>query len=210
MQHPLPTGPMAGSPLTSHTGAMVGFGSPAGLPARPTAAALPPAPAPSLAALTVVSFSTHAEAENAFKEMLRELKVNSTWTWEQVMKEAITEPMYKALKTLQERKDAFQKYLEEVKKEEAEERDKSLQRCRKEWHKAMERLNGGVIMEEGVKSWWSWERGRRVLPEKCPDAWRGPRNDEERKILFDEFIAKLRHTEEVRFSLPSRFLAVPF
>ncbi|GAA5849569.1 hypothetical protein JCM8547_000500 [Rhodosporidiobolus lusitaniae] len=202
MQHPHPGGQISGSPLTPHSGALAVSGgfSPAGLPARPTAAALPPAPVPSslIAATTTVSFATHAEAEAAFKSMLKELGVDSTWTWEQVMKEAITEPMYKALKTLQERKDAFQKYLEETRKEEAEERDKSLTRCRKEWHKVMEKLNGGVNMEEGVKSWWSWERGRRVLKEKVPEVWAGPRNDEERKILFDEFIHKLRTTEETR------------
>ncbi|GAA6027611.1 hypothetical protein JCM8097_007946 [Rhodosporidiobolus ruineniae] len=188
----------SGSPLTPQTGALAAPGSfgPAGLPARPTAAALPPAPAPAMA--TIVSFATQAEAEDAFKGMLRQLGVNSTWTWEQVMKEAITEPMYKALKTLAERKAAFEKYLDEARKEEAEERDRSLTRCRKEWHKAMEKLGGGINMEEGVKSWWSWERGRRVIKEKLPDVWNGPRNDDERKILFDEFISRLRHTEELR------------
>ncbi|GAA5968719.1 hypothetical protein JCM11641_000709 [Rhodosporidiobolus odoratus] len=199
MSHPLPAAPvaMSGPPLTPMSGALAAPGS-FGLPARPVAGALPPAPAPSLSAATVVSFNTIAEAETAFKGMLRELGVNSSWTWEQVMKEAITEPMYKALKSLAERKAAFEQYLEEVKKEEADERDKSLQRCRKDWHKAMEKLGGGVAMEEGVKSWWSWESGRRVLSEKLPEIWAGPRNDEERKILFDEFIVKLRNTEETR------------
>ncbi|GAA5830706.1 hypothetical protein JCM11251_001050 [Rhodosporidiobolus azoricus] len=207
----IPTGPSSfasphghsGSPLTPHSGALAApgsFGGPAGLPARPTAAALPPAPVPaSLVPTTMtVSFATHGEAEQAFKGMLRQLGVTSTWTWEQVMKEAITEPLYKALKTLAERKVAFEKYVEEVKKEEKEERDESLKRCRKEWFKAMEKLGGGVQMEEGVKSWWSWERGRRVIQEKCPEAWAGPRNDEERKILFEEFVNKLRTTEETR------------
>ncbi|GAA5928334.1 hypothetical protein JCM10213_005710 [Rhodosporidiobolus nylandii] len=191
---PSPMG-MSNSPLTPMSGALAAPGS-FGLPARPTAAALPPAPAPSTA--TVVNFATQAEAEEAFKNMLKQIGVTSAWTWEQVMKEAITEPMYRALKTLAERKTAFEKYLEEARKEEAEERDRSLQRCRKEWHKAMEKLGGGVHMEEGVKSWWSWERGRRVMSEKLPEVWAGPRNDEERKILFDEFIAKLRNTEETR------------
>ncbi|GAA5885633.1 hypothetical protein JCM6882_007505 [Rhodosporidiobolus microsporus] len=207
----IPTGPSSfnsphghsGSPLTPHNGALAApgsFGGPAGLPARPTAAALPPAPvSASLVSSTMtVSFATHAEAEQAFKGMLRQLGVTSTWTWEQVMKEAITEPMYKALRTLAERKAAFEKYVEEVKKEEKEARDESLKRCRKEWFKAMEKLGGGVHMEEGVKSWWSWERGRRVLQEKCAEAWAGPRNDEERKILFEEFVNKLRTTEETR------------
>ncbi|GAA6007728.1 hypothetical protein JCM10207_004855 [Rhodosporidiobolus poonsookiae] len=197
--HPLPQAPMSASPLTPHSGALAAPGS-FGLPARPAGAALPPAPLPTSfgSATTTVSFATHAEAEDAFKGMLRRLKVDGTWSWEMVMKEAITEPLYKALKTLAERKTAFEKYLDEVKREEAEERERSLVRCRKEWHKALEKLGGGVNMEDGVKSWWSWERGRRVMQEKCADVWNGPRNDDERKTLFEEFVNKLRHTEETR------------
>jgi pre-mRNA-processing factor 40 len=64
----------------------------------------------------------------------------------------------------------------------------------------MEKLGGGIMYEEGVKSWWSWERGRKVMSEKCPEIWKGPRNDEERKILFDEFVTNLRQKEEVNTS----------
>lgn len=199
-----PAHPVGG--LTPHTGALVapggfGAGSPAGLPPRPAALPVP-------AAATHVTFATHAEAEAAFKGMLRNLGVTSTWTWEMVMKEAITEPLYKALKTLAERKAAFEKYLVEERERERQERDKSLARCRKDWFKAMDKLGGGVLMEDGVKSWWSWERGKRVMREKCKDVWSMPKNDEERKILFDEYIAKLRKDEEVRrlvrSSLPFR------
>ncbi|CEQ40246.1 SPOSA6832_01840 [Sporobolomyces salmonicolor] len=203
---PLPAGPAAASPLggsrspmTPHTGALVAPGQfPPSLPARP--AGLPPAPIAPLAAsaAATVSFATQAEAESAFKGMLKTLGVDSTWTWEMVMKEAITEPLYKALRTLAERKSAFERYLDETRKEEKEERDRSLQRCRKEWGKAMEKIGGGLGMEEGVKSWWSWERGKRVMSEKAPDVWKLPRNDDERRILFDEFIANLRANEETR------------
>lgn len=114
-----------------------------------------------------------------------------------VMKEAITDPLYKALKTLAERKNAFESYLRESREEERVEREKSLNKCRKDWTKAMEKLGGGIHYEEGVKTWWSWERGRRVMSEKCPEVWKGPRNDEERKILFDEFVSNLKQKEEV-------------
>jgi len=127
------------------------------------------------------------------------LGVNSTWTWEMVMKEAITDPLYKALKTISERKSAFESYVRETKEEEKAEREKSLNKCRKEWNKAMEKIGGGLAYEDGVKSWWSWDRGRKVMSEKCPEVWKGPRNDEERKILFDDFISSLRQKEEVSF-----------
>lgn len=183
--------------MTAQNGALVasgGYGLPArpsGLPQIPTAAALA-APAP-------VVFDTPQEAERAFKGMLKDLGVNSTWTWEMVMKEAITDPLYKALKTISERKSAFESYVRETKEEEKAEREKSLNKCRKEWNKAMEKIGGGLAYEDGVKSWWSWERGRKVMSEKCPEVWKGPRNDEERKILFDDFISSLRQKEEVSF-----------
>ncbi|GAA6019581.1 hypothetical protein JCM11491_001346 [Sporobolomyces phaffii] len=195
--------PLAGSasPMTPQSGALVapgGFG--AGLPPRPPGLpAIPIGSALSAAAAAVpVVFDTAEEAEAAFKGMLKTLKVDSSWTWEMVMKEAITDPLYKALKTLAERKNAFEAYLRESREEERQERDKSLNKCRKDWTKAMDKLGGGVMYEEGVKSWWSWERGRRAMSEKCPEVWKGPRNDEERKILFDEYVSNLRQKEETR------------
>lgn len=118
------------------------------------------------------------------------------------MKEAITEPAYKALHTLSERKAAFEEFLVEEDRRLVAERDQSLARCRKEWTRAMDKVGGGVGFEEGVKSWWSWERGARVLSDKYPEVWALPRNDDERKILFDEYIAKLRTDEEVRLPSP--------
>ncbi|GAA5966237.1 hypothetical protein JCM3765_002568 [Sporobolomyces pararoseus] len=193
------------SPMTPQTGALVAPGGsslpprPPGLPPIPTAAAISAAQAAAAAANVVpLTFETPEEAVNAFKGMLKTLKVDSSWTWEMVMKEAITEPLYKALKTLSERKNAFESYLRETREEERLEREKSLTKCRKDWNKALERLGGGVMYEEGVKSWWSWERAKKVLQEKCPEVWKGPRNDEERKILFQEFVTNLKQKEETR------------
>ncbi|TNY20022.1 hypothetical protein DMC30DRAFT_274469 [Rhodotorula diobovata] len=202
-----PTGP-ASPALTSHTGALVAPGgySPAGLPPRP-AGALPPGVLPSSSSglqphlapsSAVPTYATHAEAARAFKDMLQRLGVSRAWTWEVVMKEAITEPAYKALHTLSERKAAFEEFLVEEDRRLVAERDQSLARCRKEWTRAMDKVGGGVGFEEGVKSWWSWERGARVLSDKYPEVWALPRNDDERKILFDEYIAKLRTDEETR------------
>ena len=148
---------------------------------------MPPRPTPMALSMTggpggpTPVFATHGEAEAAFKHMLGQLGVNASWTWEMVMKEAITEPYY----------------LDEQRAKEKEEMDKSIAKCRDKWNRAMDRIGGGVLMEDGVKSWWSFERGRKVMQAKCPDVWKMPRNDEERKILFHDFINKLRHDEEV-------------
>lgn len=135
--------------------------------------------------------------------MLKTVGVTAEWTWERVMRETVTEPLYKALKTLSERKAAFEKYVVESKREEQEERERSLERCRKDWFKAMDKLGGGPTMETGVKTWWSWDRGRRELEAKFPETFKGPRNDKERETLFLEYIDALRKKEEVRSALRS-------
>lgn len=205
----------AGSPssaLTPQSGALVapgGAGSPGPggggasyLPPRPASGMAPGAPmAMSMAGGPAPVFVTHAEAEAAFKSMLARVGVDASWTWEMVMKECITEPYYKALKTLAERKAAFEHFLVEQRAREREEMEKSLAKCRDKWNRAMDRIGGGTLMEDGVKSWWSWERGKRVMQAKCIDVWKLPRNDEERRILFTDFVNKLRTDEEVRRTL---------
>jgi pre-mRNA-processing factor 40 len=143
-------------------------------------------------------FQTQAEAEQAFMSMLKAVGVTADWNWERVMRETVTEPLYKALKTLSERKTAFEKYVIESKREEQEEQERSLERCRKDWFKAMDKLGGGPTMESGVKTWWSWDRGRRELEAKFPETFKGPRNDKERETLFFEYIDALKKKEEVR------------
>ncbi|KAG0371274.1 hypothetical protein BC939DRAFT_503074 [Gamsiella multidivaricata] len=61
----------------------------------------------------IPEFSTKEQAEDAFKNMLKETGVTSTWTWEQTMRAVVTNPMYRALKTTAERKTAFQEYVDD-------------------------------------------------------------------------------------------------
>jgi pre-mRNA-processing factor 40 len=41
--------------------------------------------------------------------LLRKAGVDPTWTWEQTMRGIITDPLYKALNSLAEKKSTFQK-----------------------------------------------------------------------------------------------------
>lgn len=152
----------------------------------------PPQPAP------LPDFQSHAEAERAFMNMLGTIGVTATWTWEQTMRESITDPLYKALKTLAERKTAFEKFVAERKQAERDEREKSLERCRKEFFKALDKLGGGPEREDGVKAWWGWERAAGELSRRMGDAWKSPRNDEEKRTLFEEYIAALKIKDAVR------------
>jgi len=54
-----------------------------------------------------VVYATKAEAKNAFKSLLESVNVESDWTWDQTMRVIINDKRYGALKTLGERKQAF-------------------------------------------------------------------------------------------------------
>lgn len=54
-------------------------------------------------------FHNQIEAEQAFTYLLKKTKVDQTWTWDMTIRKIITEPLYKSLKTLAEKKDVWQK-----------------------------------------------------------------------------------------------------
>lgn len=54
-------------------------------------------------------FATVEEGEKAFMHLLRKAGVDATWTWDQTMRAIITDPLYKALNTLSEKKACWQK-----------------------------------------------------------------------------------------------------
>jgi pre-mRNA-processing factor 40 len=76
-----------------------GMGSP--LPTRPNMPDDPVVPPG--------GFPTHDEAEKAFFHLLKKAGVDATWTWDRTMRAIITDPLYKALGTLAEKKAAWQK-----------------------------------------------------------------------------------------------------
>ena len=56
-------------------------------------------------------FPTVEEGEKAFFHLLRKAGVDASWTWDQTMRTIITDPLYKALNTLAEKKAAWQKVI---------------------------------------------------------------------------------------------------
>lgn len=54
-------------------------------------------------------FATVEEGEKAFMHLLRKAGVDANWTWDQTMRAIITDPLYKSLNSLAEKKAAWQK-----------------------------------------------------------------------------------------------------
>ncbi|PKA60788.1 Pre-mRNA-processing protein 40A [Apostasia shenzhenica] len=83
-------------------------------------------------------YASKQEAKNAFKALLESANVESDWTWEQAMRVIINDKRYGALKTLGERKQAFNEYLGQRKKHEAEERRNRQKKAREDFTKMLE------------------------------------------------------------------------
>ncbi|KAG0148088.1 hypothetical protein CROQUDRAFT_670079 [Cronartium quercuum f. sp. fusiforme G11] len=176
------------------------------LPPRPVTSILHSAPVPAPMPVSLPDFKTPEEAERAFIGLLRVKGVNPTWTWEQTMRDIITEPLYKALDTLAARKAAWEKFIDNERKREKENREKNISRVRASWNAGLDSLAEpkSVINEEGSetklpgappKLWWTYERLRKELEIRAPDVWKLGRDDEERKILWEDYLSDLRHKD---------------
>ncbi|RKO89879.1 hypothetical protein BDK51DRAFT_26318 [Blyttiomyces helicus] len=73
-----------------------------------------------------IHFETKEEAVEAFWKLLEQTGVLPTWTWSETMRLIISHPSYGALKTLSERRDAFQRFVDTKAKKEMEEREAKL------------------------------------------------------------------------------------
>ena len=141
-------------------------------------------------------FNTPEEAKRAFTDVLRTAGVKENWTWEQTMRHIITAPMYRALPTAEERRTAFEQYVNDLRKRDVERKQQALERIRPAWREGLgsaSESSGG-----GMKSWWSWERAKSLLERRYDDMWHMARDDAERKVLWEEYVGELRRKEKVR------------
>lgn len=135
------------------------------------------------------TYANKVEAKNAFKELLEAVHVEADWTWEQAMRVIINDKRYGALKTLGERKQAFNEYLSYRKKHEAEEKRIKQKRAREEF----------LIMLQESKQLTSTMRWSKAVSLFAED----PRllaveKDREREELFEDYLVELERKERER------------
>ncbi|CAH9065482.1 unnamed protein product [Cuscuta epithymum] len=83
-------------------------------------------------------YATKQEAKIAFKALLESANVGSDWTWDQTVRAIANDKRYGALKTHGERKQAFNEYLMQRKKLEAEEKRLRQRKAKEEFTKMLE------------------------------------------------------------------------
>ncbi|WFD19681.1 U1 snRNP protein [Malassezia caprae] len=146
-------------------------------------------PAPSQARTGTLMYTTQEEAESAFVTMLRAKGIGAHATWEQVLRDIVTEPRYKALRTLEERKATFKKYVEELQEIEAAQREEKLAELRPVVLRALQQ-NGGL------KPYASFATFKKKL-ERHP-VWRDFDDEPHAHTLYEAILHDVREKDAAR------------
>ncbi|KAN0063798.1 U1 snRNP protein [Thecaphora frezii] len=179
------------SPNSTPGAAGVGAGasSTPGAPTpMPSSSSLPQRPPPSTnVRAEPVNFRGDKEAaEAAFISLLEEKRVDVDWTWEVTMRAIITEPLYKALKTISERKNAFAKYIDNLKRRRAEERAQRLEKLRPTFK--------DMVAQDGrIQSYHSFATVKKFCGGQA--AWKEARDDDEARAVYEAVMKEMQETE---------------
>ncbi|KAH0582785.1 hypothetical protein H2248_010696 [Termitomyces sp. 'cryptogamus'] len=172
-----------------HTGALPST-STGILPARPN---LPDDPV-----IPHNGFLTVEEGEKAFMHLLRKAGVDATWTWDQTMRAIITDPLYKALNTLAEKKAAWEKFTTTLKAKEQEEKEARLAKLRP----AIRNMLKG---NPSVFHYTTFGTADKLFSQH--PIWQQARIESERRFIFEEYVAELK-SRDVQESRAARARSV--
>lgn len=128
-------------------------------------------------------FMKPGEAEEAFLNLLKETKIESDWTWEQTMRAIISKPMYRALKTLPERKQAFNKFIIQLKEQEKE---NAIEFAKKREETFVE----SIKTDPNIADYTNWRKLYDMF--KDEPAFTAVKDRRERNNIFEDFLHNIR------------------
>ncbi|CAA6667105.1 unnamed protein product [Spirodela intermedia] len=134
-------------------------------------------------------YANKQEAKHAFKALLESANVESDWTWDQAMKAIINDKRYGALKTLGERKQAFNEYLGQRKKQELEERRIKQKKAREDFTTMLEECKELTSSTRWSKAVTLFEDDERFSAVERP---------REREDLFETYKLELQKKEKAK------------
>ncbi|KAG8390973.1 hypothetical protein BUALT_Bualt01G0139400 [Buddleja alternifolia] len=134
-------------------------------------------------------YPTKQEAKNAFKALLESANVEADWSWDQAMRMIINDKRYGALKTLGERKQAFNEYLMQRKKVEAEERRLRQRKAKEEFMKMLEE-------SEELTSSTRWSKAVTMFEDD--KRFKAVEQEADREDLFRSYLVDLQKKEKAK------------
>ncbi|XP_056159356.1 pre-mRNA-processing protein 40A-like isoform X1 [Syzygium oleosum] len=134
-------------------------------------------------------YANKLEAKAAFNALLENANISSDWTWERAMRVIINDKRYGALKTLGERKEAFNEFVGQRKKQEVEDRRIQQKKARDNFKQMLEECR-----ELTSSSRWS----KVVTLFEEDERFKAVERDKDRKDIFESFINELEKKERER------------
>ncbi|XP_023641729.1 pre-mRNA-processing protein 40B isoform X2 [Capsella rubella] len=137
------------------------------------------------------NFSSNNKLEpgDVFKSLLKSANVGPDWTWEQALREIINDRRYGALRTLGERKQAFNEFLLQMKRSAEEER---LARQRKRYEEFKRMLEECVELAPSMR--WS----KAVTMFEDDERFKALEREKDRRNIFEDHINELKEKERVK------------
>ncbi|CAL0316327.1 unnamed protein product [Lupinus luteus] len=129
------------------------------------------------------------EAKDTFKALLESVNVGSDWTWDRTMRVIINDKRYGALKTLGERKQAFNEFLNQRKKQEVEERRMKQKKAREDFKK---------MLEESTELTSSTRWSKAVPIFENDERFKAVERDRDRRDIYDSFMEEFVIKERAR------------
>ncbi|KAK1412999.1 hypothetical protein QVD17_34673 [Tagetes erecta] len=134
-------------------------------------------------------YASKQEAKIAFKALLEEANVKADWNWEQAMRVIINDKRYGALKAHGERKQAFNEYLMQRKKIEAEERRLKQRKAKEEFTKMLEE-------SKELTSSMRWSKAMALFEDD--ERYKAVDRPADREDLFQSYLVDLQKKERAK------------
>ncbi|XP_076959980.1 pre-mRNA-processing protein 40A-like isoform X1 [Bidens hawaiensis] len=134
-------------------------------------------------------YASKQEAKMAFKALLEEANVKADWNWEQAMRVIINDKRYGALKAHGERKQAFNEYLMQRKKLEAEERRLKQRKAKEEFTKMLEE-------SKELTSSMRWSKAMVLFEDD--ERYKAVDRPSDREDLFQNYLVDLQKKERAK------------
>ncbi|ORY05418.1 hypothetical protein K493DRAFT_252644 [Basidiobolus meristosporus CBS 931.73] len=155
-------------------------------PSTAKTATPPSKPVPIISNISI-DFKTKEEAETAFFKLLKDTGVTSSWSWEQTMRAVISHPIYRSLKSLAERKQAFQKYVQDRKRIEEEEYKVRTLKNRGDFLLMLEK-------HPEITSAFSWRKAKEIL--RHDSAFQHIRDEKEMRGYYEDYLYEVKKREK--------------
>ncbi|RFU79963.1 hypothetical protein TARUN_2255 [Trichoderma arundinaceum] len=140
-------------------------------------------------ATTDPEYATLEEAEAAFVKLLKRSGVQPDWTWEQTVRAIARDPQFRAIRDPKDRKEAFEKYCQDVILQDKERAKERLTKLRADFETMLKR-------HPEITHYTRWKTARPMIEGET--IFRSTNDEDERRQLFEEYIIGLKkaHKEQ--------------